>query len=574
MDTIPRLSRGRRPQPGHLAAVKVADVTAWEPDVLPGYWQQTLTLGLDPDGEGELVATLVRAGDRTAAVGHAVLLVHGFTDYFFHTEVADYFIERGFAFYALDLHKCGRSWREGQTPHFTTDLARYDVELERALDIVVAATGGAKVLLYGHSAGGLIVSLWLDRLRRRGGTAAKHVNGLVLNSPWLDLQGPAILRTVGTAAIGAVSRFRKKLVARSPTEGGYGTSLHRDYHGEFDYDLKWKPVGGFPVTFGWIHAIRRGHARLHRGLDVGVPNLILRSDHSVREVPDPEADPARRRRPGRQADRAVGGLHRQSDHGGAHRRRQTRRLPVVGRAARGRVPRIGQLAGLVCRMVAVGRRHNTIRARMTRMEHFDIAIIGTGSGNSILDERYTDKRVAICEQGTFGGTCLNVGCIPTKMFVYAAEVAQTVRDAGRFGVDATLDGVRWSDIVSRVFGRIDPIAMGGENYRRSSPNVTVYDTHTRFAGRRPTAATRCAPKRGEEFTARPGGDRGGLARFGARRHQRRAASTTTPATPSCGSVNCHPISSSSAADSSPPSSPTPSRRWARACRSSSAAARC
>jgi alpha-beta hydrolase superfamily lysophospholipase len=263
-------------------------VTAWEPDVLPGYWQQTLALGTDPDGEGELAATLVRHGDHDPSVPHAVLLVHGFTDYFFHTEIADAFIDRGFAFYALDLHKCGRSWREGQTPHFTTDLARYDVELDRALDIISAATGGAKVLMYGHSAGGLIVSLWLDRLRRRGATAAKHVNGLVLNSPWLDLQGPAVLRTVGTAAIRAVSRFRKKLVARTPTEGGYGTSLHRDYHGEFDYDLNWKPVGGFPVTFGWINAIRRGHARLHRGLDVGVPNLILRSDHSVREVPDPE----------------------------------------------------------------------------------------------------------------------------------------------------------------------------------------------------------------------------------------------------------------------------------------------
>ncbi|OBK75256.1 alpha/beta hydrolase [Mycobacterium sp. 1274761.0] len=262
-------------------------MTAWEPDVLPGYWQQTLALGPDPDGEGELVATLVRAGDgRTAE--HAVLLVHGFTDYFFHTEVAKAFADRGFAFYALDLHKCGRSWREGQTPHFTTDLARYDAELECALDLVVAETGGGKVLVYGHSAGGLIVSLWLDRLRRRGATGAKHVNGLVLNSPWLDLQGPAILRTFGTAAIAAVSRFRKKLVARAPTEGGYGTSLHRDYHGEFDYNLTWKPVGGFPVTYGWINAIRRGHARLHRGLDVGVPNLILRSDHSVREVPDPQ----------------------------------------------------------------------------------------------------------------------------------------------------------------------------------------------------------------------------------------------------------------------------------------------
>jgi alpha-beta hydrolase superfamily lysophospholipase len=267
-------------------------VTAWEPDVLPGYWQQTLPVGLDPDGEGELVATLVRRQEQReqdAPARHAVLMVHGFTDYFFNTELADHFAARGFAFYAMDLHKCGRSWREGQTPHFTTDLARYDTELERALEVISAATDGAQVLVYGHSAGGLIVSLWLDRLRRRGATAAMHVNGLVLNSPWLDLQGPAILRTAGTAAIGAVSRVRKKLVARSPTEGGYGATLHRDYAGEFDYDLQLKPIGGFPVTFGWINAIRRGHARLHRGLEVGVPNLILRSDRSVREVIDPDA---------------------------------------------------------------------------------------------------------------------------------------------------------------------------------------------------------------------------------------------------------------------------------------------
>ena len=114
------------------------------------------------------------------------------------------------------------------------------------------------------------------------------------------------------------------------------------------------------------------------------------------------------------------------------------------------------------------------------MESYDLAIIGTGSGNSILDERYADKRVAICEQGTFGGTCLNVGCIPTKMFVYAAEVAKTVTEASRYGVDARIDRVRWDDIVSRVFGRIDPIAAGGEQYRRSLPNIDVYDEHTRF----------------------------------------------------------------------------------------------
>ncbi len=266
----------------------VAVVSGWRPDVLSGYWQATFRLGADPDGEGDLEATLVRRGPADSSARHAVLMVHGFTDYFFNTEFADHLAVRGFAFYAIDLHKCGRSHRDGQTPHFTTDLARYDNELEKALE-VIAAESPARVLVCGHSAGGLVVSLWLDRLRARGATARKGVHGLMLNSPWLDLQGPAILRAAPTtAALRALGRWRKHTVVRRPGEGGYGTTLHRDYAGEFDYDLTWKPVGGFPVTLGWIHAIRRAQARLHRGLDVGVPNLILRSDRSVREVADPE----------------------------------------------------------------------------------------------------------------------------------------------------------------------------------------------------------------------------------------------------------------------------------------------
>lgn len=135
------------------------------------------------------------------------------------------------------------------------------------------------------------------------------------------------------------------------------------------------------------------------------------------------------------------------------------------------------------------------------MADFDIAIIGTGSGNSILDDRYADKRVAICEQGLFGGTCLNVGCIPTKMFVYAAGVAQQIRESSRYGVDGHLDGVRWTDIVSRVFGRIDPLASGGEQYRRSSPNVEVFASHTRFAGPDTGDGYSLRTDDGDEFTA-------------------------------------------------------------------------
>ena len=80
---------------------------------------------------------------------------------------------------------------------------------------------------------------------------------------------------------------------------------------------------------------------------------------------------------------------------------------------------------------------------------------------------------------------MNVGCIPTKMFVYAADVADTVRSSSKYGVDSTLDSVDWPGIVSRVFDkRIDPIARGGEAYRRGpeTPNIDVYDQHARFVG--------------------------------------------------------------------------------------------
>ena len=257
--------------------------TAWTGDVLPGYQQATTTLGPDPDGEGEIVSTLVRrAGGAPAAL--AVLAVHGYTDYFFNTALADHFAAHGHRFYGIDLHKCGRSWREGQTPHFTTDLSRYDRELELAVAAIAAQNPGTRVLVYGHSTGGLVVSLWLDRVRRRGDTGALGVAGLVLNSPFLDLNGPSILRTRTTAtAVGAASKVAKTRILRQPGKGGYGLTLHRDYHGEFDYNLRWKPIGGFPITVGWINAIRRGQSQLHRGLDVGVPNLVLRSDHSVAE---------------------------------------------------------------------------------------------------------------------------------------------------------------------------------------------------------------------------------------------------------------------------------------------------
>ena len=119
--------------------------------------------------------------------------------------------------------------------------------------------------------------------------------------------------------------------------------------------------------------------------------------------------------------------------------------------------------------------------------HYDLIIIGTGSGNSIPGPEFEDKSIAIIEKGTFGGTCLNVGCIPTKMYVYAADAALETAQSGRLGVNAQVNSVDWSGMVTRIFeNRIDPIAGGGEEYRRGpqTPNIDVYDQHAVFVGER------------------------------------------------------------------------------------------
>ncbi len=114
-------------------------------------------------------------------------------------------------------------------------------------------------------------------------------------------------------------------------------------------------------------------------------------------------------------------------------------------------------------------------------DHFDLVIIGSGSGNTILDERFADWKVAIVERGVFGGTCLNRGCIPTKMYVVPADLAHSGAWARRLGVDLRLDGVRWREIRDRIFGRIDPISEGGERYRRDQPGVTLLRGNARFS---------------------------------------------------------------------------------------------
>ncbi|MGI8666847.1 MAG: alpha/beta hydrolase [Jatrophihabitans sp.] len=251
----------------------------WQPDLLgDGYRQVVLELGEDPDGEGRIVAVLVRRDPRPAEeIRGTLLYVHGFSDYFFQTALADFAAERGLAFYALDLRKSGRALRSGHTAHYVSDLGLYDDELEQSLAILADAHPDVPLVLAAHSTGGLILPLWLDR--RRSQDRVAPVAGLVLNSPWFDLQGRSVNRGLLTQALRPLAKVKPFRKLPTPL-GVYGQTLHVSGTGEWDFELALKPLAGFPVTVGWLHAVRRGQARLHQGLDIGVPSLVLRSDHS------------------------------------------------------------------------------------------------------------------------------------------------------------------------------------------------------------------------------------------------------------------------------------------------------
>ncbi|MBB0990340.1 alpha/beta hydrolase [Dietzia maris] len=251
----------------------------WAPDLLgPSYTRRALPLGADPDGEGQISATLVRHEDAPTEPTGVVLVVHGLSDYFFHTHLAEFLASSGFATYGIDLRKCGRSRREGLTPHFTTDLERYDDELDQALAVIVSEHPGTPVLVAAHSTGGLVVPLWLGRRRDRGALAP--VVGVVLNSPWFQLDVPERARPVLDPVIRTLGSLRPFYRLPLPTSDRYVISTHVDHDGDYHFDTTLKPPGGVGVRAGWLAAVRRAQKRLQSGVDLPLPVLLLRSTAS------------------------------------------------------------------------------------------------------------------------------------------------------------------------------------------------------------------------------------------------------------------------------------------------------
>ena len=114
----------------------------------------------------------------------------------------------------------------------------------------------------------------------------------------------------------------------------------------------------------------------------------------------------------------------------------------------------------------------------------DICIIGAGSGGLSVAAGASQMgaRVVLIEKGEMGGDCLNYGCVPSKALLAAGHAAQAVRDAGRFGVRATLDGVDGKAVYGHVEGVIDAIRPMDSQERFEGLGVTVIREHGRFTG--------------------------------------------------------------------------------------------
>ncbi|MEF3272790.1 MAG: alpha/beta hydrolase [Chloroflexus sp.] len=247
----------------------------WQPD-------QTLT--------GFEVRPLVTAGGQAVLIrqcdpprqGRAVLYVHGYSDYFFQTHLADVFRAHGYAFYAIDLPGHGRALQPGQIPCFYRTIAEFYPLLDAAIMTIDAEHEQPWLVLHGHSAGGLITALYAAEGQHR-----ERLGALVLNSPFFDF----VINRVTRAAIPLImllGRIKPTQIV-GKLSSVYGETIYRGTGGEWEFDQRWKPITGVPMRAGTARAILLAQRRLRRGLNIRCPILIA---HSARSAPPIRHSPA------------------------------------------------------------------------------------------------------------------------------------------------------------------------------------------------------------------------------------------------------------------------------------------
>lgn len=255
----------------------------WHRDTLGGEYQAKY-FDQGTDYSGPVRSTLVRLLPKVPTDA-AVCYIHGFNDYFFQTEMAQKFTDHGYAFFAIDLRKYGRSLLENQKRCQVRNFDEYFNDIDSSLT-EIRGEGYDRIILMGHSTGGLVASYYLAK------TKAKGIEALILNSPFLDWNLGKMECLVG--AVSAVGKILPKIGISSGSGTAYGESLHRDYHGEWDFNTQWKSITPTRVDLGWIKAVNSAQNYLkHHREQIDIPILLMYSAKSVSaEKWNPEVDRA------------------------------------------------------------------------------------------------------------------------------------------------------------------------------------------------------------------------------------------------------------------------------------------
>jgi len=252
-----------------IGLINPAYAITWQADTELSNFETT-KIELANDYDGEAIATLIRQRNDSTST-KAVLYIHGYSDYFFQDEMAKQYIEHGYNFYALDLRKYGRSILEGQHPNMMKDISEYDEEITKAIEIIRGEEGNNKLLLAGHSTGGLISTIYANKFQNDN-----TIDAVFLNSPYFS-ETP-LEKTV--IRVGTLTPFL--ILPTPPSLKVYGKSLSSDYFGEWEFNQDWKPVenGDIPVYAGWLASVYKAQQIIHKGLNIKMPILVMHSKRS------------------------------------------------------------------------------------------------------------------------------------------------------------------------------------------------------------------------------------------------------------------------------------------------------
>lgn len=247
-----------------------------------------------------------RTDSLAAKPAHGIILyVHGYNDYFFQKELAEKADSAGYAFFAIDLHYCGRSFMPGDARGDMRNMREFFAELDYAVELArvitkeraeslallseradIADTTGREqrlldvsqrayslpMVLMGHSQGGLLAAFYADQ------RPEEKFAALVLNSPFFDFNFNWLVRNLAIPVVSEIAMYLPDFSIGSSGNPNYAYSLDKKYYGEWEYNTEWKSESRPEQFLGWVRAIHKAQQELHRGFHINSPTLVMHGD--------------------------------------------------------------------------------------------------------------------------------------------------------------------------------------------------------------------------------------------------------------------------------------------------------